>query len=170
MGVEQTTKKCYSRRMAKEKAEKTERHKKTTTAPDDYFDRLAQSTESAANAQNWSDSDYSGQLAVDVYQTHKDIVIQAAIAGVKADNIDITVNNDMVTIKGIRHLEHEVPAENYLYQECYWGGFSRTVILPVEVDANGVVAKLKNGILRVSLPKIERPKAPPISVEEEDEN
>ena len=155
--------------MPKEKSEKADKQKKASTTKDDFFDRLAQATETTTDTSGWTD-DYSGQLAVDVYQTDKDVVIQAAIAGVKAEDIDITVNNDMVTIKGVRHLEHEVSPENYLYQECYWGGFSRTVILPMEVDANGVAAKLKNGILRVSLPKIERPKAPPISVEDEDES
>lgn len=154
----------YGAGMPKEKTEK----RKKTEATDDYFDRLAQTAE-AATTSSWSDNDYSGQLAVDVFQTEKDIVIQAAIAGVKADDIDISVNDDMVTIKGIRHLEQDVPAANYLYQECFWGGFSRTIILPVDVDANRVGAKLKNGILRVTLPKINKEPQPAITIEEDDE-
>lgn len=149
--------------MPKEKTDKS----KTLVTGDDYFDRLAEATD-AAEKTAWSDADYSGQLAVDVYQNEKDIIVRAAIAGVRAEDIDITVNNDMVTIKGVRQLDREVPAQDYLYQECYWGGFSRTIILPSEVDAHRVAAKIKNGILQVSLPKIERPKAPPIAVVDED--
>jgi len=149
--------------MPKQKSEP--RDKKTT---DDFFAKLAEST-SEVKENNWIDSDYSGQLAVDVYQTGKHIIIRAAIAGVKAEDIDIAVNNDMVTIKGLRQLEEDVPADNYLYQECYWGGFSRTVILPIEVKADGVKAHLKNGILRVVLPIIEKPKTAPIQVVEEGE-
>ncbi len=158
---------CYRQPMPKSQSEKS---KKTLPTNDDFFDRLAEASESPGDGSTWIDTDYSGQLAVDVYQTNSDIVIRAAIAGVSADNIDITVNNDMVTIKGIRQLDDTVPAQDYLYQECYWGGFSRTIILPVEVDANRVSAKLKNGILNVTLPKIETPAAPPITVVEDDDD
>lgn len=142
---------------------------KTHSSPDEYFAQLASVTEEARNANSWMDDDYSGQLAVDVFQTEKHIVIRAAIAGVRAEDIDISVNNDMVTIKGVRRLAEYVPPADYLYQECYWGGFSRSIILPVEIDGVKVKATIKNGILRVVLPKIERPDAPPISVIDEDE-
>jgi HSP20 family molecular chaperone IbpA len=68
-----------------------------------------------------------------------------------------------------RHVDDDVEASDYLYQECYWGGFSRTIILPVEVKADKVSASMKNGILRVTLPKLERPAAAPITVIDEDE-
>jgi len=74
-----------------------------------------------------------GQLAIDVYQTTSDIIIESAIAGVKSENIDIDVTNDSVTIRGERSREHEVKNDDYYYQECYWGRFSRSVILPQEV-------------------------------------
>jgi HSP20 family protein len=134
---------------------------------DDYFDKLEAATDEQ-HERGWSD-DYGGQLAVDVYQTKHAIVIRAAIAGVQAEDIDISVNNDMVTIKGARHVDDDVEASDYLYQECYWGGFSRTIILPVEVKADKVSASMKNGILRVTLPKLERPAAAPITVIDEDE-
>lgn len=141
-----------------------------TVTPDDYFSQLAAVTEETRAAQNaWMDDDYSGQLALDVYQTEKAIMIRAAIAGVRAEDIDISVNNDMVTIKGVRRLAEFVPPTDYLYQECYWGGFSRSIILPVEIDGARVKASIKNGILRVVLPKIERPEAAPIAVVDEDE-
>lgn len=134
---------------------------------DEYFDQLAAATDEQ-HERGWSD-DYGGQLAVDVYQTKSAIIIRAAIAGVQAEDIDISVNNDMVTIKGRRHVDDDANQSGYLYQECYWGGFSRTIILPVEVKADKVAASLKNGILRVTLPKNERPPAGPIKVVDQDE-
>ena len=152
--------------MPKVKKDRTKTATPVTTT-DDYFEQLAEAT--AVDQAAWSDADYSGQLAVDVYQTDEDIVIRAAIAGVQAENIDISVNDDMVTIKGVRQLDQDVPDSSFLYQECYWGGFSRTVILPVEVDAANVKATMKNGILLVVLPKAERLAVPPIAVIDEDE-
>lgn len=139
-----------------------------TATNDEYFDQLATATEEAAGS-GWLDSDYGGQLAVDVYETDHSIVVRAAIAGVRAEDIDISVNNDMVTIKGVRQIEEEVLPGNFLYQECYWGGFSRSIILPVEVRADQVRASLKNGILRVVLPRKEEPRIAPIEVVDEDE-
>lgn len=141
--------------------------KKKTPAADEYFDKLAAATDETRE-RNWA-NEYEGQLAVDVYQTKTAIIIRAAIAGVLAEDIDISVNNDMVTIKGMRHVDDDVAAHDFLYQECYWGGFSRTIILPVEVQADMVAASLKNGILRVTLPKNERPTTEPIKVVDEDE-
>ncbi len=142
---------------------------KAKTHQDEYFDRLAAATQDAKDTAGWMGDGYEGQLAVDVYQTDKDIIVRAAIAGVKADDIDIAVNNDMLTIKGSRTIEDQVSPAAYLYQECYWGGFSRTIILPVEVKADHVEAHLKNGILRIVLPKTDRPKASQISVVDEDD-
>ncbi len=136
---------------------------------DDYFDRLAEATEENGTGSAWLNEDYSGQLAVDVYDTNSAIIIRAAIAGVQAGDIDITVNNDMVTIKGMRQIEDEAEQGAYLYQECYWGGFSRTIILPFEVDAENVKAALKNGILRVVVPKLDPKMINPITVVDEDE-
>ncbi len=140
---------------------------KKTVTNDEYFDQLATAT-GDQRERTWA-SDYEGQLAVDVYQTKTAIVIRAAIAGVQAEDIDISVNNDMVTIKGLRHVDDSVDTADYLYQECYWGGFSRTIILPVEVKADKVAASLKNGILRVTLPKLERAPAPAIKVVDQDD-
>lgn len=141
----------------------------TRTADEHYFGQLAEATTEQRD-RGWMNNEYEGQLAVDVYQTKTAIVIRAAIAGVQADDIDISVNNDMVTIRGQRRVEDDVPPSEYLYQECYWGGFSRTIILPVEVKADKVTAALKNGILRVTLPKLEKPLTGPIKVVDQDED
>lgn len=105
-----------------------------------------------------------GQLTIDVYQTESDIVIKSTIAGVKPEDLDVSINNDMVTIKGERKNEEEVPEENYYYQECYWGKFSRSVILPVDVLAEKIEASMKNGILTVRLPKADINKTKKIQV------
>lgn len=105
-----------------------------------------------------------GQLTIDVYQTPSDIVIKSTVAGVNPEDIDISIANDMVTVKGRRMKDKEVSAENYYYQELYWGAFSRSVILPVEVDSDKAKAVIKNGILTIRLPKSEKVKAKKIKV------
>lgn len=105
-----------------------------------------------------------GQLTIDVYQTDEDIVIKSTIAGVKPEDLDVSINNDMLTIKGERKFEDEVSEENFYYQECYWGGFSRSVVLPVDVIPEKIEATLKNGILTVKLPKAATNKTKKIQV------
>ena len=110
-----------------------------------------------------------GQLTIDVYQTDQDIVIKSTIAGVKPEDIDISINNDMVTIRGKRTKEEQINAENYYYQELYWGTFSRSVILPSEVDPDKTRATIKNGILAIKLPKSEKTKIKKINVVKNEE-
>ena len=110
-------------------------------------------------------SGQEGQLAVDVYQTKNDLVIQSAIAGIKAEDLDISIENDTLIIKGEREKPDE-KEQDYFTQECYWGIFSRKIILPVEVDPSRISAKMKQGILTISLPKIEREKKRKVVVKE----
>jgi HSP20 family protein len=105
-----------------------------------------------------------GQLTIDVYQTDSDIVIKSTIAGVNPEDIDISIANDMVTIRGKRAEDEKIEAENYYYQELYWGAFSRSVILPIEVDTDKAKASIKNGILTIKLPKSEKVKTKKIRV------
>lgn len=120
-------------------------------------------TPSAANPQNENDG-AEGQLTIDVYQTENDIVIKSTIAGVKPEDLDVSINNDMVTIKGERKNEEVVENGNYYYQECYWGSFSRAVLLPVDVIPEKADASLKNGILTIRLPKADTTKTKKIQV------
>lgn len=108
--------------------------------------------------------DSEGQLTIDVYQTPTDIVIKSTIAGVNSEDLDITITNDMVTIKGKREKDEIITGGDYYYQECYWGAFSRSVILPVDVEAEKAEASMKNGILTIRLPKIEKIKTKKIRV------
>ncbi len=111
-----------------------------------------------------NNNDIEGQLTIDVYQTEGEIVIKSTIAGVKPEDLDVTINNDMVTVKGERKNEEVVEQGNYYYQECYWGGFSRSVLLPVDVIPEKADASLKNGILTIRLPKADTTKVKKILV------
>ncbi|PIU16595.1 hypothetical protein COT20_00090 [bacterium (Candidatus Gribaldobacteria) CG08_land_8_20_14_0_20_39_15] len=104
-----------------------------------------------------------GELAIDVYQTETDLVIQSAIAGVKPEFLDISIEKDVVTIKGSREKPFEEEGD-YFAQECYWGSFSREVILPAEVDPDRAEATMKEGILTIRIPKILREKKRKIKV------
>lgn len=107
-----------------------------------------------------------GQLTIDVYQTDGEIVIQSAIAGIEPEDLDISIENDMVTIRGNREKVFEKEEKNYFYQECYWGRFSREIILPAETDNSRAKAEMKNGILTIRIPKTEREKKKKIVVRE----
>ena len=98
-----------------------------------------------------------GQLAIDVYQTENDLVIQSAIAGVRPENLEIALEKDILTIKGIREKPFNEEGD-YFSQECYWGPFSKEIILPAEVDPNQAAAKMKEGVLTIRIPKIRREK------------
>ncbi|MFA5069663.1 MAG: Hsp20/alpha crystallin family protein [Patescibacteria group bacterium] len=118
---------------------------------------------------DWLDENFDGQLAVDVYQTDKDIIVKSTIAGVRVEDLDISLHNDMLTIRGMRQKDEEVEADDYFYQECYWGGFSRSIILPVEVKEQEIAASLKNGVLTIILPKSEKSKLKIVKVKEEED-
>lgn len=106
--------------------------------------------------EEWLSQEQEGQLVVDVYQTPSDIVIKSTVAGLKSQDLDISINNDMITIRGKRENEEEVKKEDYFYKECYWGSFSRSIILPAEVKADETRAELENGILTIVIPKINK--------------
>jgi HSP20 family protein len=106
-----------------------------------------------------------GRLAVNVYQTENDLVLQAAIAGVKADDMEVIIEDEMVVIKGDR--QNPLPEDgDYFIEECYWGPFSRKIILPLEVDSGRADASMKDGILTIRLPKIQREKKKKLLVKE----
>lgn len=120
-------------------------------------DILAVTGEGAADAEE-------GQLALDVYQTKDNVVVKSTIAGVKPEDLDITITGDSVTIRGERRQEEEIKEEDYYAQECYWGGFYRSFRLPVEIDVDKAVADIKDGILTLTLPKASRSKTKKVKV------
>ena len=97
-----------------------------------------------------------GELTVDVYQTPDDIIIQTTVAGVRPDELDVSITQEMVTIKGRRQRAHEVSEKDFFYKELYWGSFSRSILLPQEVDADEAQATFKNGLLTIRLPKLDK--------------
>ena len=109
-------------------------------------------------------SDYEGQLNIDMYQTKDNVILKSTIAGVRPEDIDITVANDMVTVKGSRKKEENIAQDDYFYQECYWGSFSRSVIIPVDIDSEHIEADLKDGILTVIIPKAAKAKTKKVKV------
>ena len=99
-------------------------------------------------------SDDQGQLTVDIYQTADEIVIQSTIAGADPNEIDVSITKDAVTIKGARKAEEKVESSGYYHQEIYWGDFSRSIILPVDINPDKSKASMKNGVLTIRLPKL----------------
>ncbi len=109
-----------------------------------------------------------GQLAVDVYATKEAVIIKTAIAGVKPEDVQISLADEMLTIRGHRHQEDYITDEQYYFQECYWGSFSRSVVLPVEVDQEKIEAVFKNGVLTITLPKKHPERTVSVQVADED--
>lgn len=110
---------------------------------------------SQLSSQNWF-SDTEGQLSVDVFETPSHVVIRSAIAGVSAENLDVSVTPDTVTIRGARSHGSEEPQNRVDHiRECHWGTFSRSVVLPCHIRPEDSDATLKNGILTVTLKKAE---------------
>jgi HSP20 family protein len=97
-----------------------------------------------------------GELSVDVYQTPSHIVVKAMIAGVRPEDLDVTITRDMVTIRGKREQHTEGSAGDFFFQELYWGSFSRTIVLPQEVEVEEAEAVEKHGLLIIRLPKLDK--------------
>jgi len=135
---------------------------------DDFFGEQLDGDEASLTAtksvSKTKQKEEEGQLTVDVYQTDDEIVIKSTIAGVTADDLDISITNDMVTIKGSRSSEEKIKQPDYYYQELYWGAFSRSVILPEEIDADNAKASMKNGVLTIRLPKLAKSRTKKIKI------
>lgn len=112
-----------------------------------------------APADDWADDDggqVPGQLAVDVYETKERLVVKARTAGVNKNDLDVSIADNQLTIRGTLSAGSEEEVENYFLQECYWGEFSRTIALPVPVREEEIEAVLKDGVLTVSFGKVEQ--------------
>jgi len=141
----------------------------TGSGGDDYsFDELESGAVSygssrekhlAVNATNGSplpEEEEAGELAVDVYQTPTHIIIKAMIAGVRPEDLDVSITRDMVTIRGKRERASEGTSGDFFFQELYWGSFARTVVLPQEIDLEEAEATEKHGLLILKLPKLDK--------------
>jgi HSP20 family protein len=99
-----------------------------------------------------------GQLPVDVHQTANDIIIRAFVAGVRPDELNISISRDMVEIEGSRMEREQVSGPDYFTRELFWGSFSRTILLPQEIDVEASSASAKDGLMTITLPKLDKAK------------
>lgn len=155
------------------KKKKEETPKEQTDAwlePEEAHDEHSENPlQNLDNQPDWIDQEgEEGQLSVDVYQDGDNIIVKSTIAGIEPEDVDISITNDMLTIRGERKQEKTQRGKEYFFQECYWGAFSRSIILPVEVDVKKIDATIKNGILTIVLPKIEQKSKKSIKVKEEE--
>jgi len=110
------------------------------------------------------DSDAEGELAVDMYQTPTEIIVKTMIAGVKPEDVDISITRDMITIRGKREESHDFSEDDFFHKELYWGSFSRSIILPQEIEVEEVEATNKNGMLTIHLPKLDKNKQAKVKI------
>jgi HSP20 family protein len=117
------------------------------------------------NGNEWMEEENEElELTVDVYQTPTDIIVQTMVAGVKPEDLDLTIARDVITIKGKREENRNIDEENYFIKELYWGKFSRTILLPQEVEPEEVEATEKHGLLTIKIQKVDKEKRNTIKV------
>jgi len=107
----------------------------------------------------WDEDDegpVAGQLAVDVYETKEKLIVKARTAGVRKDDLDVSIADNTLSIRGTLSAGTEEEVENYFVQECYWGEFSRSIVLPVPVKEEAIEAVLKDGVLTISFTKVKQ--------------
>jgi HSP20 family protein len=112
---------------------------------------------SAPTANDWDDEEpVPGQLAVDVYETKDKLVVKARTAGVNKNDLDVSISDNTLSVRGTLSAGNEDDVENYFVQECYWGEFSRSIALPVPVKEEEIEAMLKDGVLTISFAKVKQ--------------
>ncbi len=126
--------------------------------------RLMDEDESLSNYADEEIFEEDGELSVDVYQTQNEIIIEAMLAGVKPEDLQISITRDMVTIKGRRDGNNQIADDDYFYRELYWGSFSRSILLPHEIEIENVDAVEKHGLLIIRLPKVDKARQAKVKV------
>jgi HSP20 family protein len=116
------------------------------------------SAQPTATNDEWDEEDAQlpGQLAVDVYETKERLVVKARTAGVNKNDLDVSISDNQLTVRGTLSAGNDDDVENYFLQECYWGEFSRTIALPVPVKEEDIEAVLKDGVLTISFGKVKQ--------------
>jgi HSP20 family protein len=104
----------------------------------------------------WEEEQPAGQLAVDVFETNEKLFVKARVAGVNKEDLDVSIADNTLTIRGTLSSGDDVDTENYHIQECYWGEFSRTISLPTPVKEEEIDAVLKDGVLTISFSKVKQ--------------
>ena len=154
--------------MAPERKSFFERLTGSIALSDDEMDNLSTENVVHDHQDMWAETapiiEEEGELSVDVYQNGNDVIIQAMIAGVKPDDLTISVTRESVTIKGKRERNAETIENGYVVKELYWGAFSRTITLPTEVDTDGVEAIEKHGLITIRLPRLDKARTQKVKV------
>src|SRR3989344_1050881 len=153
--------------MLKEKKSFFERLTGSESENTDYKEGGNYDLSNVGSEEKTYDEEEDGQLAVDVFQGKNEVIVQSIVAGVKPDDLDISIDKDSVTIRGKRESNRLIEKENAVCQELYWGGFSRTISLSDEVDSENSEASIKNGILTIRLPFLRKAPVKKIRVQEE---
>jgi len=126
---------------------------------------MVNSKKNGKSVGNWiEEEEEDAELTVDVYQTPTDIIVQTMVAGVRPEDLELTIARDLITIKGKREESRTVDEENYFTKELYWGTFSRTISLPQEIDPEEAEATEKHGLLTIKLPKIDKDRKTSVKV------
>ncbi|OHA93683.1 MAG: hypothetical protein A3E02_00215 [Candidatus Zambryskibacteria bacterium RIFCSPHIGHO2_12_FULL_38_34] len=138
--------------MAKDKRSFFEKLTGSVSLSNEREDELPETKE-----ENWiGNSPEEGELNVDVYQNQNEIVIKTMVAGVRPEDLDVAISRDMVTLKGKRENERTIADDDYFHKELYWGSFSRSIVLPQEIDVDAAEAVEKHGLLIIKLPKLDK--------------
>jgi len=121
---------------------------------------------SAPTGADWDEEEpVSGQLAVDVFETKDKLVVKARTAGVNKSDLDVSISDNILSVRGTLSAGNEEDVENYFVQECYWGEFSRSLALPVPVKEEEIEAMLKDGVLTISFAKVKQDTVKKIQVQ-----
>lgn len=134
-------------------------------------EEVSEGTDDAAAPQEPADDQWdeeepvAGQLAVDVYETKEKLVVKGRVAGVNKSDLDVSIADNTLTVRGTLSAGNEEGVENYFLQECYWGEFSRSLVLPVPVKEEEIEAVLKDGVLTISFAKVKQDTVKKIEVQ-----
>lgn len=135
------------------------------TAKKNYLEKNIKENNRNKKNNNWiEEENEEAELSIDLYQTPTDVVIQTMVAGVKPEDLDLSIARDIISISGKREENRNIDEENYFAKELYWGKFSRTISLPVEVEPEEVEATEKHGLITIKIKKVDKEKKNTVKV------
>lgn len=136
---------------------------------DEFPDQQHHHPHHQGSDQEWrEDEEEEGQLAVDVYETPSEIVVQTMIGGVRPEDLDVSITREICTISGKREGPRNIARDDYYHQELYWGAFSRKIVLPQEIEPEEAKAVENHGLLIIRLPKIDKDKHTKLEIQSQE--
>ncbi len=134
------------------------------TSKKNYLENIKDNNGNKKNNDWIEEENEEAELSIDVYQTPTDIVVQTMVAGVKPEDLELSIARDIVTIRGKREENRNIDEDNYFTKELYWGKFSRTISLPIEVEPEDVEATEKHGLITIKIKKVDKEKKNTVKV------